>query len=68
MKKLAVVMRQNVSPLQVEEVNNIRKKLATFDVHQHEFREQFRRSAPFQFKSTKPYVRIDRGRNQVWLR
>ena len=58
-KKAAVVMKQSVSPLQLEECGNIRRKLITFDVRQHEFREQFRRTAPFQFEATHPYVRID---------
>ncbi len=60
MKKLAVVMKQNVSPLQVEEVNSIRRKLATFDVRQHQFRESFRMAAPFQFSSSQPYLRINK--------
>ncbi len=55
-------MKQNVSPLQVEEVNVIRRKLANFDVRQHEFRESFRSTAPFRFESTHPYVRINKVR------
>lgn len=53
-------MKQNVAPLQAEECNKLRRKLATFDVRQHEFRERFRKTAPFQFESDHPYVRIDR--------
>ena len=60
MKKQSVVMKQNVAPLQAEECNKLRRKLATFDVRQHEFRENFRKTAPFQFESDHPYVRIDR--------
>ena len=52
-------MKQSVNPLQLEESNNIRRKLVTFDVRQHEFREQFRKTAPFRFDATHPYVRID---------
>ena len=55
-------MKQNVAPLQAEEVNHIRRKLASFDVRQHEFRENFRKTAPFNYSSTYPYVRIDRVR------
>ena len=59
-KKQSVVMKQDVAPLQVEEVSNLRRKLATFDVRQHEFRESFREKAPFAYAATHPYVRINR--------
>lgn len=53
-------MKQNVAPLQAIEANEIRRKVANFDVRQHEFREVFRVKAPFNFEATYPYVRIDR--------
>lgn len=53
-------MKQTVAPLQAEEVNKLRRELASFDVRQHEFRELFRKTAPFNYDSTYPYVRIDR--------
>ena len=59
MKKQAVLMKQAVAPLQANEVSIIRRKLATFDVKQHEFREKFRKTAPFAFDSNDIYVRID---------
>ena len=59
-KKLSVVMKQNVAPRQADECNKLRRKLASFDVQQHEFRENFRKTAPFQYDSDHPYVRIDR--------
>lgn len=59
-------MKQNVAPLQAEEVNNIRRKLASFDVRQHQFRESFRQTAPFNYTSTHPYVRIDRVRESLF--
>lgn len=52
-------MKQAVAPLQANEVNIIRRKLATFDVKQHEFRENFRKTAPFSFDSSDIYIRID---------
>ena len=52
-------MKQAVAPLQANEVNIIRRKLATFDVKQHEFREKFRKTAPFSFDSSDIYFRID---------
>ena len=59
-KKQSAVMKQTVAPLQAEEVNRIRRELTSFDVRQHEFREMFRKTAPFNYESTHPYVRIDR--------
>ena len=59
-KKQSVVMKQNVAPLQADECNKLRRKLISFDVSQHEFRENFRKTAPFRFASTHPYVRIDK--------
>ena len=59
MKKQAVLMKQAVAPLQATEVGIIRRKLATFDVKQHEFREKFRKTAPFKFDSQDIYSRVD---------
>ena len=59
MKKMAVLVKQAVAPLQTTEVGIIRKKLVSFDVKQHTFREQFRKMAPFSFKSEDVYDSID---------
>ena len=58
-KKQAVLMKQGVAPLQATEVGIIRRKLASFDVKQHEFREAFRNTAPFNFTSLRMYRSID---------
>ena len=63
-KKLSVAMKQNVAPLQANEVNILRRKLATFDVQQHEFREKFRKTAPFAYNADYVYARIDRVREK----
>ena len=63
-KKLSVAMKQNVAPLQANEVNILRRKLATFDVQQHEFREKFRKTAPFAYNADYIYARIDRVRER----
>ena len=64
MKKQAVLMKQAVAPLQATEVGIIRRKLASFDVKQHEFREKFRQTSPFEFdaKLDNVYSRIDKVR------
>ena len=60
MLKLSVTMKQDVAPLQANEANVLRKKLASFDVKQHEFRENFRKTAPFTIEAKGSYARIDR--------
>ena len=51
--------KQLVSPLQTDEVANIRRKIASFDVEQYNFREAFRRDAPFRYDSEEPYISLD---------
>lgn len=59
-KKLAMQAKQQVAPLQTNEVANIRRKTASFDVQQYEFREKFRQEAPFKYDSEQPYSKIDK--------
>ena len=58
-KKIAITAKQQVAPLQTNEVGNIRRKSASFDVLQHEFREKFRSIGPFFYNCTTPYEEID---------
>ena len=53
-KKIAITVKQQVAPLQASEVNNIRKKTASFDVKQHKFREAFHKIPPFFYNCEKP--------------
>ena len=62
-KKLAMTAKQQVAPLQTNEVANIRRKTASFDVLQYEFREKFRQEAPFRYDSEMPYDKIDQVQN-----
>lgn len=50
-KKQAVLVKQQVAPLQANEVANLRRKCATFDVEQHTFREQFRKIGFFRYST-----------------
>jgi dynein heavy chain len=52
-------MKQQVAPLQANEVANIRRKSAGFDVRQHNFREEFRKMKAFQYACDNPYDLID---------
>nr|XP_035961168.1 dynein heavy chain 9, axonemal [Halichoerus grypus] len=58
-KKMAVTVRQQVAPLQVNEVAVLRQRCSAFDLEQQQFREQFRREAPFRFDSTDPHRVLD---------
>ncbi|XP_066917361.1 dynein beta chain, ciliary-like [Clytia hemisphaerica] len=58
-KKISVTVKQHVAPLQANEVSIIRRKCTNFDVRQHEFREEFRKTAPLQFDSQDVYSLID---------
>jgi dynein heavy chain len=51
--------KQQVQPLQTIEIINIRRKTASFDIKQYDFREKFRKDAPFKFDSAKPYDLLD---------
>lgn len=58
-KKVAMQAKQQVAPLQTNEVANIRRKTASFDVEQYNFREGFRQEAPFRYDSERPYRKLD---------
>ena len=38
---------------------NIRRKCTSFEVQQHEFREEFRQTAPFAYTTPDPYEQLD---------
>ncbi|CAL8088370.1 unnamed protein product [Calicophoron daubneyi] len=59
-KKQAILMKQTVAPLQNNEVANIRRKCAGFDVKQHTFREEFRKIAAFQYSCETSYQIMDK--------
>ncbi|XP_032178864.1 dynein heavy chain 9, axonemal isoform X1 [Mustela erminea] len=58
-KKMAVTVRQQVAPLQANEVALLRQRCSAFDLEQQEFWEQFRREAPFRFDSIDPHHVLD---------
>lgn len=58
-KKIAITVKQQVAPLQTNEVANIRRKTATFDVQQHTFRETFRAIGPFFYTCEDAYAQLD---------
>ena len=58
-KKTSITAKQQVAPLQANEVANIRKKSADFDVRQHKFREEFRKIPPYSYSCEEPYQHLD---------
>nr|XP_023507674.1 dynein heavy chain 17, axonemal isoform X2 [Equus caballus] len=64
-KKLAIQVKQNVAPLQANEVNILRRKCQQFELKQHEFREKFRREAPFSFSDPDPYKSLNKQQKSI---
>ncbi|XP_040845777.1 dynein heavy chain 17, axonemal isoform X2 [Ochotona curzoniae] len=60
-KKLAIQVKQNVAPLQANEVSILRRRCQQFELKQHEFREKFRREAPFSFSDPEPYKSLNKS-------
>uniref|UniRef100_A0A8C4MCN2 Dynein axonemal heavy chain 9 n=1 Tax=Equus asinus asinus TaxID=83772 RepID=A0A8C4MCN2_EQUAS len=58
-KKTAITVRQQVAPLQADELTLLRHRCTAFDVEQQQFWEQFHREAPFRFDSTNPHQMLD---------
>ncbi|MGH0132249.1 UNVERIFIED_CONTAM: hypothetical protein FKN15_049486 [Acipenser sinensis] len=59
MKKIALQVKQNVAPLQSNEVNIIRRKCQQFEIRQYEFREKFREEPFFHFSFPDPHAALD---------
>ena len=53
-KKLAIAVRQQVAPLQANEVAALRQRCSAFDVEQQQFWERFRKEAPFRYGPPPP--------------
>ena len=64
-KKISITVKQQVAPLQANEVANIRKTSARFDVRQHEFREEFRKIGPFWYNCQDPYEQLDKYNEKI---
>ncbi|XP_077022232.1 dynein axonemal heavy chain 17 isoform X3 [Tamandua tetradactyla] len=64
-KKLAVQAKQNVAPLQANEVNILRRKCQQFELRQYEFREKFRQEAPFSFSDPEPYKSLNKQQKSI---
>lgn len=64
-KKLATKMKQHITPLQTNQVVNIKNQIVQMERKQQELRERFLKEAPFNYETKEPYAgrfekRIDR--------
>ena len=59
LKKKVMLMKQSVVPIQQNQVAKIKRKLISFDVKQHNYREAFRKSKAFFWDCGRPYVIIN---------
>lgn len=55
-KKTAITVRQQVAPLQADELTLLRHRCTAFDVEQQQFWEQFHREAPFRYGPKLPQL------------
>ncbi len=55
-KKMATQMKQQISPLEANQVANIRSQIIDMERKQQELRERFLRDAPFKYDTKEPYV------------
>uniref|UniRef100_A0A8C3CT99 Dynein axonemal heavy chain 17 n=1 Tax=Cairina moschata TaxID=8855 RepID=A0A8C3CT99_CAIMO len=62
-KKLSFRVKQNVAPLQTNEVNIIRRKCQQFE--QQAFREKFREKAPFLYTDPDPYKSLNKQQKSI---
>ncbi|XP_061675536.1 dynein axonemal heavy chain 11 isoform X2 [Syngnathoides biaculeatus] len=60
-KKLSLKVRHEVAPMQNEEVLVLRRRCMEFEVKQSQFREIFRATAPFCYKTSHPYISLDKS-------
>uniref|UniRef100_A0A8C9J5L0 Dynein axonemal heavy chain 9 n=1 Tax=Piliocolobus tephrosceles TaxID=591936 RepID=A0A8C9J5L0_9PRIM len=58
-KKVAITVKQQVAPLQANEVTLLRQRCTAFDAEQQQFWEQFHKEAPFRFDSIHPHQMLD---------
>ncbi|XP_043925655.1 dynein axonemal heavy chain 17-like [Protopterus annectens] len=65
-KKIALVVKQNVAPLQANEVSIIRRKCQQFEIRQYEFREHFRETAPLNYDYPNPYTALDKAHAEIF--
>ncbi|XP_017386887.1 dynein heavy chain 9, axonemal isoform X3 [Cebus imitator] len=64
-KKVALIVKQQVAPLQANEVTLLRQRCTAFDAEQQQFWERFHKEAPFRFDSVHPHQMLDARRVEI---
>ncbi|XP_067914454.1 dynein axonemal heavy chain 17-like [Heterodontus francisci] len=64
-KKISVICKHAVTPLQANEVNVIRRKCLRFEINQHGFRQKFKIKAPFNYDNPNPYKALDKAQKKI---
>ncbi|GFR90124.1 dynein heavy chain 17, axonemal, partial [Elysia marginata] len=65
LKKKVMLMKQGVVPLQQNQAAKIKRKLISFDVKQHNYREAFRKCKAFFYDCEKPYTIINNCHEEI---
>ncbi|KAK2575931.1 hypothetical protein KPH14_007294 [Odynerus spinipes] len=66
-KKLALMVKQQVAPLQAGEVSRIRGRISAFDITIMHYREAFRRYDFFKFDCRNPYELLDEAHREIFM-
>ncbi|KOC63714.1 Dynein beta chain, ciliary [Habropoda laboriosa] len=66
-KKLALMVKQQVAPLQAGEVSRIRGRISAFDTTITHYREAFRRYSFFKYDCQNPYELLDEGHKEIMM-
>ncbi|XP_067457869.1 dynein axonemal heavy chain 11 isoform X1 [Thunnus thynnus] len=64
-KKLALKVRHEVAPMQNAEVLVLRRCCMAFEVKTSQFREMFRATAPFSYKTLHPYINLEKSEKAI---
>ncbi|XP_024875279.1 dynein beta chain, ciliary [Temnothorax curvispinosus] len=64
-KKLALMVKQQVAPLQAGEVSRIRGRISAFDITISQYREAFRRYLFFKYDCKNPYELSDEAHKEI---
>ncbi|EZA54880.1 Dynein beta chain, ciliary [Ooceraea biroi] len=66
-KKLALMVKQHVAPLQAGEVSRIRGRISAFDITITHYREAFRRYTFFKYDCQNSYELLDEGHKEILM-
>ncbi|XP_067212065.1 dynein beta chain, ciliary [Linepithema humile] len=66
-KKLALMVKQQVAPLQAGEVSRIRGRISAFDITIGQYREAFRRYTFFKYDCKNPYELSDEAHKEILM-